>query len=65
MRGVRSPLVLSLLFILLAVWTLVVIGVVLLCAASRRTDREIAGEQPPLPVVSAVPTRAFSRVVTH
>jgi hypothetical protein len=64
MRGVRNPLVLSLVFIVLAVWTVVVVGVVVLCAAVRRTDREIAGE-PAAPRVAAVPTRAFSRVVTH
>ena len=65
MKGVRSPLVLSLTFILLSVWALVALGVVLLCIAARRTDREIAGQAPAAPPVAAVPTRAFSRVVSH
>ncbi len=65
MKGVRNPLVLSLTFILLSVWALVALGVVLLCVAARRTDREIAGESPATPRVASVPTRAFSRVVSH
>jgi hypothetical protein len=64
MTGVMAPSMVSLAFIVLAVWTLVVVGVVLLCVAVRRTDREIAGE-PASPRVAAVPTRAFSGVVTH
>jgi hypothetical protein len=58
-------MVLSLTLILLAVWALVALGVVLLCAAARRTDQEIAGELPVAPTVRPVPTRAFSRVVSH
>jgi hypothetical protein len=58
-------MVLSLAFILLAAWALVAVGVVLLCAAARRTDREIAGDMPVAPRVPSVPTRAFSRVVSH
>ena len=58
-------MVLSLTLILLAVWALVAVGVVLLCAAARRTDQEISGELPVAPTVRSVPTRAFSRVVSH
>jgi hypothetical protein len=55
--------VLSLTVILLAVWALVALGVVVLCVAARRTDREIAGELPATPRVTRVPARAVGRVV--
>jgi hypothetical protein len=56
---------LSLAFIFLAVWALTVIGVVALCVAARRVDKEIAGERsvPTTRAAARVPARAFSRVI--
>jgi hypothetical protein len=57
--------VLSLVLIILSVWTLASIGVVALCVAARRVDKEIAGERsvPTTRAAARVPARAFSRVV--